>query len=938
MSEAMMSRPPSLKQPSTSRRPKDGKRREKETLMSPPVSDDQTPPIRGSPITVSKENILMIARNYKGYSIPNITPETTISTGIYNMENVIEYDVDDSIQERIWEAEIERLSNAVTDLDKPLIFTGMASVNHTTKEGFEYLARLADIVLVCLNISIHDSQAILEKHCPDLMMESLYNSSRSLLMQYTGDEDEDENGDKNEDGGNASVEKGENSEWEIAYPDCFGLIDYLTAILARPLCKSASGSDWHNEILAYLGILATKLKITSHKPKESAAISLRTHPPAQQRPIPLSGVPRAHTRGSADIGRNLATGGLDVEGGKGTKTSNGTLDKLVDYMNSLGRTDHIESSPRTRRYIIQQHYWIDSTKIRTPLQLILRHILTSMRGQNKLSSSLATSFEMCATLSDMGLDDLPLLVFQSITGECLGTWKSENLNVGHAAFEVLNIAMESIRTPIQGEVFALTGGNQSTEATRKESPSLPSLSQSKIGPSVAEGVKMAATAGSTTDPSSTKVTLKDSSRNVAPRAAMPNINTSITWHYKVLDSSDSPTSDKSSNQRKDMGIKPQRRFLQSMSEVVTIMLPLLLTSPKVVSMTTGMIGLCTHATDTYGKILLYQTTKVKASFCLSTDEYDLGWTRKKLESVSPLSKSLLARDALLTWHSEGGTPERALTVSSNAQDTLPITGTQEIKEGKTKIDQAQQGLEALQSATRIMNEWVFEEGGVRVKCGWYVGTCMGIATMLVVGGITAGLTISNRLLGVDPFNITTFCWVLAAFFIVIVKSIRVAQWPWRDFLRRQVLCRSVTELKSVTGIDGQLIIARLLLDEAKTQLQTRGPYNCVFNRRTESTDAFSIDEPLGIRTMLLSGLIMVQVHAPYHGEFLVCLDSRRGTEYEVVMQSKSPVEEEEYIVSDKLIDRKASEHSPTRIHLKRTKEAMWSGIVGVYKQENSYFT
>lgn len=91
-------------------------------------------------------------------------------------------------------------------------------------------------------------------------------------------------------------------------------------------------------------------------------------------------------------------------------------------------------------------------------------------------------------------------------------------------------------------------------------------------------------------------------------------------------------------------------------------------------------------------------------------------------------------------------------------------------------------------------------------------------------------------------------------------------------LKHLVLRRSVSELRAVTGLDDQLILALLLQEESSTPLQTRGPYNTVFSRKENGGNGFSIDQPLSIRTMLLSGLIMIQVQAIYHGKFLVCLD------------------------------------------------------------------
>ena len=134
---------------------------------------------------------------------------------------------------------------------------------------------------------------------------------------------------------------------------------------------------------------------------------------------------------------------------------------------------------------------------------------------------------------------------------------------------------------------------------------------------------------------------------------------------------------------------------------------------------------------------------------------------------------------------------------------------------------------------------------------------MVIAALLAVGEIAVGVTLKTRLSGVGPFNITTYSWVLAAYMMLIRKSLRFGDWPWHDFLRLQVLCKSVSELEAVTGFDAQLILARVVHEESINRLTTRGPYNCVFSRRSDAADGFSIVKAMNLNTVLLCGFIMV---------------------------------------------------------------------------------
>jgi len=129
---------------------------------------------------------------------------------------------------------------------------------------------------------------------------------------------------------------------------------------------------------------------------------------------------------------------------------------------------------------------------------------------------------------------------------------------------------------------------------------------------------------------------------------------------------------------------------------------------------------------------------------------------------------------------------------------------------------------------------------------------------------------------VDPFQITTFTWVVAGFFILICKSLYVSDWPWHEFLRARVVCRSLSEIRDVTGVSGQLILEHLLHEENRNILRTTGPYNGLFKRKREDgAGGLSIDEPATLETVHASGFVVLKVRNE-QGEHLLCLDVRGG--------------------------------------------------------------
>lgn len=182
--------------------------------------------------------------------------------------------------------------------------------------------------------------------------------------------------------------------------------------------------------------------------------------------------------------------------------------------------------------------------------------------------------------------------------------------------------------------------------------------------------------------------------------------------------------------------------------------------------------------------------------------------------------------------------------------------------------------------------------------------------------------------------IQQYAWVLAAFLVLICKSVRVETWSWRDFLNFTVQCKSISELHDVTGIPEQLIIAKLLHEERTTILHTRGPYNFAFTRRSD--DGFSIDVPLTMWTMLLSGLIMAQVMTP-QGYALVCLDVRRGTKYSCVGHQVSSVDAKEKLVC---LDPTTSQKRGTGKHhlfSLQKKEIDWMSVQGLFNMPDAEF-
>lgn len=159
-----------------------------------------------------------------------------------------------------------------------------------------------------------------------------------------------------------------------------------------------------------------------------------------------------------------------------------------------------------------------------------------------------------------------------------------------------------------------------------------------------------------------------------------------------------------------------------------------------------------------------------------------------------------------------------------------------------------------------VKSWTVTEDSVRVRTTKYSSTVVTIALAIIGGSLSVPFLVGNGITGVDPFQFVTFGWLLAGAFLVGAKSRYVENWPWHDFLRGQIVCRSVSELSVASRVGKQAVLLYLLHHEFRNPLVFRGPYHGVFRRQAESsTKGFNIDAPTGHATVLAAGFIVLEV-------------------------------------------------------------------------------
>jgi len=291
--------------------------------------------------------------------------------------------------------------------------------------------------------------------------------------------------------------------------------------------------------------------------------------------------------------------------------------------------------------------------------------------------------------------------------------------------------------------------------------------------------------------------------------------------------------------------------IESMADLISIMVVFSCMDP---TLTEDMVTVCNKIRASTVPPTVYSTAQGYASFA-SLCNTPPQTNRPPLINSRPLSESFILRSGNRMFSDLRDSQTSPLTRRFNAFTQKELHTSESMR----------------RRISASARRWAVEERAISVSCLRYTISVMTGCAILVLGGLMAGFFVGSRIDGVDPFNLTMFAWIIAAFIMVVCKSLRVAEWTWRDFLKGRVTCRSVRELASVTNLDEQGIIMHLMSSENELHLKLRGPYNSTF-ANTDS-EGFSVDIKPNIGTLFVSGIVVLEV-LKENGSALVCLDLR----------------------------------------------------------------
>lgn len=865
-------------------------------------------------LQTDKEAVLKVAYAHKDDKAYTKEKKSTAVATVHKLDDIVPYDISDEEEAALWDIEIDRLLAAVNSSTDNTAETLDEFPEPPVESSFDSLSSLADQLLINLHVCRVDNGTVLFELAHEGHDETAYQNSYKILTERQRQEADSKNNANASGNGEkpAAPEAGKTSggSGPTDMAQYCALVDLATSVCCRIAVASFEDKDWHRLAVASLAKYSAKLKVLAMDESRFTQRSISMASRSRQYKMMLEGVgdrlrkmkersdewkmgnkkkkknkdDSSNADGDNDgakdkddngdddddeegdeyynlamdagfgypgipmdygqyggplgvpmmgvgLGMGMGMGGGDYRGGKGGMGGPGRPHMQRVPMGaargglppahgkhslySSARLKELEAFTKKEKKDDDAGYFGYMALINEWTSSTLLYLFQQLKG-NFVSDLPSDVFDLCSTLYEAGTIDciVPILLHQDRAAELSGT-----------------NTMAMIQYSYMGYWLAYEAANNFQSAR----------SQPRASVKPARGGA--------------------ASSSITIRIELNHATTALGGYSQEA-------TDDSLHSALDFSKSYIECHPQNLSQVLSVMIPILCTAPD------------------FNATLSSSISGLRKLFAIDVQEHLLPKPPRFTGVVSLRTSAFEAKDLSCLPQSDFRSLSLSILAEQDRQSTLALKHMPTQTWQRTSADHRQQQVRDVRERqlrlAKDASQWVIEGAAIRVDCAGYVYTVMAICGTIAVGGLMLGIFLgtfvqdSIALKGVDPFGFTSYSWIIAAFILLIAKSTRVHDWPWRDFLLRRVTCRSLSELQAVTGADEQDLITYLITMEYENVLCTSGPHNSIFARRQGSgSPGFSIDVKPQLRTLLASGLIFVKVLMRKEPT-LVCLDFRAG--------------------------------------------------------------
>ncbi|RPA79978.1 hypothetical protein BJ508DRAFT_132922 [Ascobolus immersus RN42] len=705
------------------------------------------------------------------------------------------------------------------------------------KDDIDLLRQAVELIIACTTIFSFDNENVIAKSFKILGEPEEVVVSWSSVIQ-----------------GLSALTEDEVSEMAKLKPVVAALVDYISMTVARSLARSTISESTCNGSIAILAKWAMKVKAMSRNPRKFATECMNQEI--------FHSVGRKYSHGfqvgshdSNPSERNSKVSALarftiqdekkryaDFTGG--TAWEGSTLPPLEKFLLENTTLSDTAKFDEGKTYVAEQ------VLLRKNIVQVLEHLLKTLGHRQLQLLGVSSQLDLCSTVYETGFEKSQVMLMQDWDGEFIGASDLSSVGMAIGGYRVLDDVVSQL------------------SAIRKQT----------LQPGSSEDEQL-----------------------MTKRMSIP-LHLQWSFHMSV---------DEDSTQVRDR--RPDTNVLLkhlTLSEFISVSVPFAFTSPFVANLLAereALFNISRRSANAFlepsmgdsGALGYTASLRITSRQCETCEtpgthgEAGAGHGRSLFEGLYQGLKRIRGISHIDETH-KFARHKSDLNRAETIWFPSPDGNSEMMKENEYRQRQILQDIKKIRQKTLKMDKWIYGRSEITVDCSLYVFASVLLGLLLIIGGLVMGFTLGARVPGVDPSNLATYSWAVALLVVLLSQGMRVDVWTWRDYLRGRVRCRSVSELSAMSGIDAELILAKLIHDSTDRNiiLHVSGPFHYLFRRTgaslasADDESGFAIDTPLTMRTLLISGIIPLGVYTQ-KGVALVYLDVRRGTRNAIVRHNSN---------------------------------------------------